>query len=67
MSFGIPYLGGVDDLFQFLRHHGVTPLHNANVKLVGKDPKDFFYLVGTDDIFADSVRSVHEEPRSISF
>jgi len=48
--------GGVDDLFQFLRHHGVTPLHNANVKLVGKDPKDFFYLVGTDDIFADSVR-----------
>jgi len=47
--------GGVDDLFQFLRHHGVLPLHNANVKLFGRNSRDFLYLVGVDDIFADSV------------
>ena len=48
--------GGVDDLFQFLRHHGVQPLHNANVKVFGKNSLDFLYLVGVDDIFADSVQ-----------
>jgi len=50
------YLSGdVDGLFQFLRQHGVQPLHNSNVKIRGKGDDDFFYLVGVDDIFAESV------------
>lgn len=47
--------GGVDDLLEFLRKHGVRPLHNSNTKIFGRNGKDFLYLVGTDDIFADSV------------
>jgi len=47
--------GGVDELFEFLRKHGVRPLHNSNTKIFGRDGNDFMYLVGADDIFADSV------------
>jgi len=47
--------GGVDELFQFLSHHGVRSLHNSNIKIFGKNKKDFLYIVGIDDIFADAV------------
>lgn len=49
-------LGGVDDLFLFLKNHGVTPLHNSHVKISGDNSEDFLYLVGTDDIEADKFR-----------
>ena len=48
--------GGVDELFQFLSNHGVRSLHNSNVKIFGKNGKDFLYIVGTDDVFADVVQ-----------
>ena len=51
-----PLEGGVDELFQFLSHHGVRSLHNSNVKIFGKNGKDFLYIVGTDDVFADVVQ-----------
>ena len=49
------HTGDVDNWFKFMKSVGFNVLHNSNMK-IEKNRQEYFYLAGTDDVFADQIR-----------
>ncbi len=50
--------GDVDNWMKYIQQLGFKVLHNQHVKIThnNNSSSEYFYLAGTDDIFADSIQ-----------